>query len=237
VRPGPVVLFWDLDGTLLTTARAGVYALEEAAHTVLGIDLDLQRLRTSGLTDAQIAELIMRESGCVRLEGDGVQPADVARFLDAYGAALPAHLPRRQGTVMPGVRAILEDLAGDGRVLNLLLTGNIEAGAHAKLRHYGLDRLISEGAFCQGPGERVLIARDAVRLATSRLGTAPDPRRTYVIGDTPHDIQCAHAVGLRSIAVATGEYAAPELADIGAWRVLESLPAPAQFRALVGLPS
>jgi phosphoglycolate phosphatase-like HAD superfamily hydrolase len=236
VSPPPVVLFWDLDGTLLTTARAGVYALEEAAHAVLGVDLDLQGMRTSGLTDAQIAELILRESGCTRLEGDGGQAAQIARFLDVYGAVLPSHLPRRQGGVMPGVRAILEDLAGDGRVVNLLLTGNVEAGARAKLRHYGLDHLIWEGAFCEGPGERVLIARDAVRLATRRLGTAPDPRRTYVIGDTPHDIRCARALGVRGMAVATGEYSPQELATDGAWRVLESLPAPAQFRALVELP-
>jgi phosphoglycolate phosphatase-like HAD superfamily hydrolase len=237
VSTTPVVLFWDLDGTLLTTARAGVYALEEAAHLVLGVDLDLQGMRTAGLTDAQIAELILRDSGCATLEGDAGEPAIVARFLDVYGAALPSHLPRRQGGVMPEVRAILEDLAGDGRVVNLLLTGNVEAGARAKLRHYGLHHLIWEGAFCEGPGERVLIGRDAVRLATRRLGTAPDPSRTYVIGDTPHDIHCARALGVRSIAVATGEYSAQELATDGAWRVFESLPAPAQFRALLELPS
>ena len=29
--PSRAILFWDIDGTLLTTARAGVFALEEAA--------------------------------------------------------------------------------------------------------------------------------------------------------------------------------------------------------------
>jgi phosphoglycolate phosphatase-like HAD superfamily hydrolase len=34
-----------------------------------------------------------------------------------------------------------------------------------------------------------------------------------IIGDTPRDIACARADGLRCIAVATGPYAAEELAD------------------------
>jgi phosphoglycolate phosphatase-like HAD superfamily hydrolase len=57
----------------------------------------------------------------------------------------------------------------------------------------------------------------------------------YVIGDTPHDVRCGHAVGARTIAVASGAHSTHELADAGAWRVLERLPEPAAFRALVGV--
>jgi phosphoglycolate phosphatase-like HAD superfamily hydrolase len=32
-----VALFWDLDGTLLTTARAGVFSLEDALEQVTGV--------------------------------------------------------------------------------------------------------------------------------------------------------------------------------------------------------
>ncbi len=224
-----VVLLWDLDGTLLTTARAGVFALEEAAEAVLGTEVDLQDMHTSGMTDAQIAELI--------LDGRGEGPADVDRFLELYGGALPRHLPRRRGHVMPGVREALEDLDGDDRVLSLLLTGNIRAGAEAKLRHYGLADLIDDGAFCVGPGERTLIARAAVEEAERRLGAAPDPDRTYVIGDTPRDIECALALGLRSIGVATGQYRVDELEQAGAWRAFHRLPAPPELRALVGVPA
>jgi phosphoglycolate phosphatase-like HAD superfamily hydrolase len=225
----PVVLLWDLDGTLLSTARAGVFALEEAAEAVLGTEVDLQDMHTSGLTDAQIAELI--------LDGRGHDPGDMDRFLELYGAALPRHLPRRQGRVMPGVRAVLEDLLGEDLVLSLLLTGNIRAGAQAKLRHYGLADLIIDGAFCRGPGERTVIARAALEEAERRIGAAPDPERTFVIGDTPRDVDCARALGLRSIAVATGEYGVDELQRSGAWRALEQLPEPTEFRTLVGLPT
>jgi phosphoglycolate phosphatase len=225
----PAVLLWDLDGTLLSTGRAGVFALEEAARTVLGREIDLQEMHTSGLTDAQIAELILGD------HPDGASA--VPRFLELYAAALPHHLPRRKGRVLPGVREALEDLAGDERVLNLLLTGNVEAGALAKLRHYGLDDLIVDGAFCRGPGDRVLIAHAALEEAERRIGAPPDPERTFVIGDTPRDVDCACVLGLRSIAVATGEFSVDELASRGAWRVFERLPEPAEFRGLLQVPA
>jgi phosphoglycolate phosphatase len=194
---------------------------------VLGVEVDLHEMHTSGLTDAQIAELILAQHG-----GSSTQ---LERFLELYGAALPRHLPRRRGSVMPGVRSVLEDLARDERVISLLLTGNIEAGALAKLRHYGLDGLITEGAFCRGPGERSEIGRVALDAAAHRIGAPADPEWTFIIGDTPRDVDCARELGVRSIAVATGEYSTEQLAAAAAWRVLERLPDPANFRALVGL--
>ena len=49
------VLFWDIDGTLLTTARAGVFAWEEAVRELTGRKFDLITMRVAGLTDYQIA--------------------------------------------------------------------------------------------------------------------------------------------------------------------------------------
>jgi phosphoglycolate phosphatase len=224
-RPGPVtvVCFWDIDGTLLSTGRAGIFALEAAAREVCGGDVSLQDMHTSGLTDAQIAE---------RIIGDGATAEQVAAFLDVYGRELPAALHRRTGGVMPGVRAILEDLADDPDALSLLLTGNVRDGAHAKLRHYGLDDLLVDGAFCEGLGPRDEIARRAWELA----GT-PDPSRCYVIGDTPHDVSCGQAIGACTIAVATGGHDRAALEACGPTVALDALPDPAEFRALLGLPA
>ena len=129
---------------------------------------------------------------------------------------------------MPNVREILEDLTARDDVVNLLLTGNIEAGANAKLAHYGLaEFFLRGGAFCAGPGERVEIAHAAAALADADV--------TYVIGDTPHDIEAGAAIGARTIAVATGSYDAEQLAEHGAWHVLEQLPPPPAFEELIGL--
>ena len=224
------VLFWDIDGTLLTTARAGIFALEEAARSVLGHDVDFAALKTAGLTDWQVAELALRTAGH---DGD---EATVRRFLDVYEEHLPDRLHRRAGQVMEGVVPILEDLHGREDVLSLLLTGNTEAGARAKLGHYGLAHWFEGGAFCADAGDRASIARRALELATQRLGTAPDPERSYVIGDTPHDVACGKAIGVRTIAVASGPVDRAELEAADPWLLLDALPDPARFRELVGVP-
>jgi phosphoglycolate phosphatase len=225
----PVVLLWDIDGTLLSTGRAGILALELAAREVLGATIELDDMHTAGMTDAGIAAEIIAACGA------SPDRATVVRFLEAYGSALPAYLSRRRGMVLGGVRAILDDLRDEPRAVGLLLTGNVEAGALAKLAHYGLDGYLRAGAFCTGPGERVEIARAALALAGRLVGRAVDLERTYVIGDTPADVACGRAVGARTIAVASGAYGVAELARHDPWCTLASLPEPDRFRSLVGL--
>ena len=47
--------------------------------------------------------------------------------------------------------------------------------------------------------------------------------RVIVIGDTPHDVECARVAGARSIAVATGGYTVQQLREFGADEVLSDL--------------
>jgi phosphoglycolate phosphatase-like HAD superfamily hydrolase len=183
------------------------------------------------MTDGEIAAQIIARCGA--------EPDEqlVGRFLDVYGSAVAEHLHRRQGRVIDGVEAVLADLRDEPRALSLLLTGNVEAGARAKLAHYGLDGYLGPGAFCTGLGTRADIARRAVALATERIDSQLRLERVYVIGDTPADVACGLAVGVRTIAVASGAYGVDELAEAGAWRALDALPGPSAFRALVGLAS
>ena len=84
------VLFWDIDGTLLTTAKAGVFAWEDAVREIIGRDdFELARMRIAGLTDYQIA--------VKTFESLGVEPdeARLRHFVDRYGELLPTSLPRR----------------------------------------------------------------------------------------------------------------------------------------------
>jgi phosphoglycolate phosphatase-like HAD superfamily hydrolase len=218
------VLLWDIDGTLLTTARAGVFALEHAAREVCGVDADIQAMPTAGLTDAHIAAAIV--AGC----GGVADDATVQRFLRAYEAALPDRLGWRAGSALPGVRENLAAMDDRDDVLQLLLTGNTEAGAHAKLRHYGLDGYFHHGgAFCVDGSARANIAHRAVTLATNRLGADVDLSQTYVIGDTPHDIECGRAIGARTVAIAF-THPVDELAAHAPWLVLDGLPDPLGFQ-------
>jgi phosphoglycolate phosphatase len=221
-------LFWDIDGTLLTTARAGIFAWEEAADEVLGGAHDFSQLKTAGLTDFEIAVLIAGEE-----RRDKAVP-----LLRAYEAAVPAHLGRRRGHVLPNVRENLEVLAARDDIVSMLLTGNVEGGARAKLAHYGLLKFFEEtgGAFCVEGADRPSIARRALELAARNGGQAPDVDRMVVIGDTPQDVSCGKAIGARTLAVATGGYTFDDLRAANADMTLQLLPPPGDFLALLSRP-
>jgi len=224
------VLLWDIDGTLLTTGRAGIFAWEEAILDVCDVEADLSDFHTAGLTDSQIGALL--------LEHAGVEPKreTVEALLAEYARRLPEALHRRTGRVLPGVLAILGDLDTRDDVRSLLLTGNLPAGAAAKLAQYGLTSFFAyPGAFCSAIMSREEIARSAVPLVEELTGTAFDGNRAYVIGDTPHDVRCGRSIGARTIAIATGASTRSELSAAGAWLVLDELPSPADFRSLLGI--
>jgi phosphoglycolate phosphatase len=220
------VLFWDIDGTLLTTARAGIRAWEEGVTECLRQSVDLSEFQTAGLTDVEIAR------GLAANHGLGPDSAD--RLLQSYERRLPECLGRRTGTVLPNVLPILERLRGRSDVHSALLTGNTRSGAAAKLRHYGLAGFFEGGAFADGAHDRASIARTALAQARQIIGTV-SPEQVYVIGDTPHDVACGRAIGARVVAVATGGYTLEQLRATEPWWLVPSLPDPDQFLARLGL--
>jgi phosphoglycolate phosphatase-like HAD superfamily hydrolase len=218
-------LFWDIDGTLLLTNRAGVFALEDAALQVTGAKPDLAKMRTAGMTDAQIGRDIVGEE-------------HLAAFLAAYERLLPERLSWREGRVLPNVRENLEALAQRDDVVNMLLTGNVAGGAEAKLRHYDLWQYFGAGgAFSVEGDDRPAIARRARELAAEHGGEVPPGERMFVIGDTPHDVHCGDAIGARTVAVATGPgYDLEALRASEPWVLLEQLPEPPAFQAVLETP-
>jgi phosphoglycolate phosphatase-like HAD superfamily hydrolase len=222
------VLFWDIDGTLLTTARGGMFAWDDGVKEITGKDFQLQQLRVPGLTDYQIAA-----KTCELLELEPTE-ALVEQLVRRYEELLPTSLPRRVGHVLPNVREILEQLQGRADVRSYLLTGNTRGGAKAKLTHYGLIDFFPDGAFAQDTRARATIAQRALELA--RGASRVSEQEMFVIGDTPHDIECANAIGVRTIAVATGGYSVAELREHHPWQLFEELPPPDEFLRLVGIP-
>ena len=223
-----MLVFWDIDGTLLTTGRAGIFAWEDALRAVAGVEANLASFDTAGIPDFGIARrLLMEYAG----EPDPDEAA-IRHLVSAYEALLPAALPRRPGRVLPNVREILTALAQEPGAHSMLLTGNTRRGAVAKLRHFGLAEFFEGGSFSDGPLDREAIARAAFEGAVAG-GWSGDPARTFVVGDTPHDVRCGAAIGARTIAVATGSYDAAALASTGAWKTLRELPQARTFLALL----
>ena len=56
-----------------------------------------------------------------------------------------------------------------------------------------------------------------------------------MIGDTPADVHCGQAIGARTLAVASGAYTPEELAACVPSVVLEALPSPTEFAALLDI--
>jgi phosphoglycolate phosphatase-like HAD superfamily hydrolase len=105
---------------------------------------------------------------------------------------------------------LLEELSGDPRYRMSLLTGNFEKVARLKLARAGIGRFFpsGQGAFGSDAEEREALPPIA------RVRADDHPReRTVIIGDTPRDIACARADGVRCAAVATGPYATDALRD------------------------
>jgi phosphoglycolate phosphatase-like HAD superfamily hydrolase len=138
-----MLVFWDIDGTLLTTGRAGIFAWQDALLSVAGVAADLETFDTAGVPDFGIARRLLQEYAGAADPNE----ATLRRLVAAYEDLLPAALSRRQGGVLPNVREILTALAGEPGTHSLLLTGNTRRGADAKLRHYGLAGFFAGGGF------------------------------------------------------------------------------------------
>jgi phosphoglycolate phosphatase-like HAD superfamily hydrolase len=208
-----VLLLFDIDGTLLEGTRQAVGAAMLAAlRDVHGIDVGTIRTRidTEGRTDGEIARAILLGAGVASDRIDAL--ADRVRDSCYQTAArlLPDDL---SAAVLPGVRELLDWLTGHEGLKLGLLTGNYESIARLKLTRAGIG-----GAFAAGQGAFGSDAEDRALLpgiARRRAGTtcAPYPRsETIVIGDTPRDIACARADGVRCLAVSTGSFTSDVLA-------------------------
>jgi phosphoglycolate phosphatase-like HAD superfamily hydrolase len=98
-----------------------------------------------------------------------------------------------------------------------LVTGNFEAVARMKLKAGRLGHWFAQGqgGFGSDSEDRTMLPPIARRRAGELAGFSTSwPRdRTVVIGDTPRDIACARADGVRVVAVATGPHPVDELRE------------------------
>lgn len=176
-----------------------------------GVELDGLRVEAAGRTDAAIARDLLRAAGVDDASIDAAWPDVADAAAAAYAELCP---PDLSGFVAPGVPAALDALAADPAVYRqALVTGNLEAIARRKLASAGIGHHFAAGQGGFGSDAENRSALPAV--ARARAGGWPR-ERTVVIGDTPRDIACARADGVRVIAIATGPFPAEALADADA---------------------
>lgn len=209
-----MLLLFDIDGTLLLKASAEhKAALEEAICTVHHIAIPAGRVETAGRTDAAIVRSILTLAGVDAKRVDDRMGELRAVSCEAYARRCPEDL---RATVSPGMHEVLDALDDAGHVLSLV-TGNFEAIARLKLRRAGIGDWFAagQGGFGSDHEDRAALPAVARRRAGRRCSPAegPCPRgETIVIGDTPLDVACAHADGVRCVAITTGPFGAADLA-------------------------
>ncbi len=96
-------------------------------------------------------------------------------------------------------------LAADDTVTLGIVTGNYPETGQLKIASAGLaDVAFEASAWGSDGATRRDLPRVAMERFTAASGRAITGAEVVVIGDTPHDIDCARANGCRVIAVGTG---------------------------------
>lgn len=196
-----VVYLFDIDGTLVDAHGSGRGAIDAVMAERHGIADASAGIRFGGKTDPAIIDEIF----ATRL-GRAPTAGERAALLDAYIPRLRARLADGGVIVLAGAVDALRFLAGRAGVRLGVATGNIRAGADAKLVAAGLADWFELGGYgCDSAVRAELVAR-----AIERAGVPAE--QVVVVGDTIHDIAAARACGAIACAVATGADPAARLA-------------------------
>jgi phosphoglycolate phosphatase len=217
--PARRLVLFDVDGTLVHSGGAGRRAMAAVLARLRVPDPDTYHY--DGKTDPQIVRDLLELAG---QDGADVD-ARVAEIIVEYVGGLERELasgPRVRPC--PGVHELLDHLEARSDVVLGLLTGNVLPGAELKLRAAGLDPArFRVGAYGSDHRHRPALPLVAQQRARERLGLSFLAGALVIVGDTPADVACAHAVGARAVAVATGRYSVEELAACAPAAVLPSL--------------
>jgi len=198
-----ILYLFDIDGTLLHARRSGRRAFEAVFAAQHGIAGACDGMKFGGKTDPALIDEVF-----VARLGRPASERERSAFLDAYLPLLHADVSSGGVEVIGGVREALAWLAARTDVLLGIATGNVRAGADAKLAAAGLHDYFAVGGYGSDSHLRAELVAAAIARGRERTGV----REVVVVGDTVHDIAAARACGAVACAVATGSDTAEALA-------------------------
>ncbi|SHF36069.1 HAD family hydrolase [Streptoalloteichus hindustanus] len=214
------LVLWDIDLTLVDSARQGVAWYTAALRRLTG--LELRHAPTfAGRTERAITTELFTTHGLAT--GNGLVEAFFAELVAV--AAEQADLLAERGRALPGAGSALSTLAALPGVVQSVVTGNLPAIARQKLRTFGLDEHIdfSIGGYGDLSEDRRDLVAAAITAASAERETPYAGAAVVVVGDTPDDVVGALRNNAVAVGVATGRSTADELDAAGAHVVLPDL--------------
>jgi HAD superfamily hydrolase (TIGR01509 family) len=199
-------LIFDLDGTLVDTVYAHVFAWQRALAEE-GMPIDGWRIhRRIGMSGGLFTRAVAREVGRELSEQETI--AIQSRHARLYEELLPQRRP------LPGAVELLAHLRAHAVVHGIATSGSRPS----------IDRSLEALAI---PAETVVIERGDVARAkpepdlflacAAALGVEPED--CYVVGDAVWDLLAARRAKMLSIGLLSGGYGTDELLAAGAFRV------------------
>jgi phosphoglycolate phosphatase len=213
-----IAVLFDIDGTLLITGGAGAASWRLAFDELYGIPADIGRFIDTGMTDPDVGrqtfEAVLKRKP---------ERKQFARLLERRLFYLHQTVADSEHyRVLPGVEKLLPKLIDDGYLLGLV-TGNLEAAAHIKLHRAQLNRFFSFGGYGSDSTDRGELTRIALKRATLVYGEPVAPEQAIAVGDTPHDVDGAHAAGMACVGIGSHDFTVDQLRAAGADYAIASL--------------
>ena len=199
-------LIFDLDGTLVDTVYAHVFAWQRALDEH-GMKIDGWRIhRRIGMSGGLFTRAVGREIGRPLTE------TEVKDLQDRHGELFREMLPERNP--LPGAVALLRELRERGTVHGIATSGRRPEidGSLAVLEVPEGTVVVERGDVPRAKPEPDLFLECARRLAA-------DADDCYVVGDAVWDLLAARRARMLSIGLLSGGYGTDELTRAGAFRV------------------
>lgn len=194
----PECVFWDWNGTLQDDVAAAVAGTNAILADQGKTSVDAERYRETFSFPAR---------GCYEALGITVDDSNWESLCLRFFEVFSAHPSVR---LFPGAAEALRRLSGAGAV-QAILSSSEEKSLHGALERYGI-----RGFFARVRGRNDAAAGSKTAAARELFAElAPDPARTWMIGDTGHDREVADALGCRCLLVASGYESRRRLAARG----------------------
>jgi HAD superfamily hydrolase (TIGR01509 family) len=199
-------LIFDLDGTLVDTVYAHVFAWQRAlADEQLPVDA-WKVHRRIGMSGGLFARAVARELG------RELTPDETEQLQRRHGELFRELLPERRP--LPGAVALLRELRELGVPHGIATSGRRpEIDASIGALHVPEDTVV----VARGDVERAKPEPDLFITCAERIGV--EPSDCYVVGDAVWDLLAARRGGMLSVGLLSGGYGEDELTRAGAFRV------------------